>query len=229
MEKLEIWDKVKQPPKDALKEIRGGRLKGMTDINPQWRLKVMTEIFGPCGTGWRYEIVRLWNELGAGEEKAAFALVDVFYKQGDEWSMAVPGIGGNALVAKESAGPRTNDEAYKMAVTDAISTALKALGVGADIYAGKWDGSKYNVPQDQIAPQPVNIGRVNKAVSFFIEEMDKDDWELAPKIQAAYAKLDNDEKLKVHELLDQKVPDAANPQKKYKSLLKDYLNYKDTA
>ena len=156
MNNLEIWDRVKQPPKDALKTIGGGRLKGMTDINPQWRLKVMTEIFGPCGTGWKYEIVRLWNEQGAGEEKAAFALVDVYYKQGEEWSAPVPGVGGNALIARESSGPRTNDESYKMAVTDAISTALKALGVGADIYAGKWDGSRYNVPQEPQAPL-VNI------------------------------------------------------------------------
>lgn len=34
-------------------------------------------------------------------------------------------------------------KAYKMAVTDALSVALKALGVGADIYAGKWTVQKY--------------------------------------------------------------------------------------
>ena len=30
-----------------------------------------------------------------------------------------------------------------MAVTDAIGTAMKMIGVAADIYFGKWDGSKY--------------------------------------------------------------------------------------
>lgn len=149
MSNMDIWDKVKQPPKDALKTIGGGRLKGMTDINPQWRLKVMTELFGPCGSGWRYEVIRTWSEAGVGEERAVFALIDLYYKtETGEWSSPVPGIGGNSLVQKESAGPRTNDEAYKMAITDALSTAMKALGVGADIYAGKWDGSKYNVPVD---------------------------------------------------------------------------------
>ena len=37
-----------------------------------------------------------------------------------------------------------------MAVTDAFSTALKMLGVAADIYAGRWDGSKY---KESLPPQ----------------------------------------------------------------------------
>ena len=40
-----------------------------------------------------------------------------------------------------------------MAVTDAFSTALKMLGVAADIYAGAWDGSKYHETPSAPAPQ----------------------------------------------------------------------------
>jgi len=47
------------------------------------------------------------------------------------------------LVENESKGPHTSDEAYKMALTDALSVAMKALGVAADIYLGMWDGSKF--------------------------------------------------------------------------------------
>lgn len=157
--KTEIWDKVARPPKDALKQIKGGRLKGMTDINPQWRFQVMTELFGPCGIGWRFEVVNIWSEEGANAEKAAFALVNLFIKQDEKWSDAIPGVGGNSLIAKESAGLRTNDEAYKMAVTDALSTAMKAIGVGADIYAGRWDGSKY---AEKEAPPTVKIDQKQK-------------------------------------------------------------------
>ena len=46
------------------------------------------------------------------------------------------------LVVLESKGLRTNDEAFKMAYTDAQSVALKALGFGARIYIGKQD-TKY--------------------------------------------------------------------------------------
>ena len=45
MDNKEIWNKVARPPKTALKQIKGGRLSGMTDISPQWRYEVLTEQF----------------------------------------------------------------------------------------------------------------------------------------------------------------------------------------
>jgi hypothetical protein len=70
-------------------------------------------------------------------------LVSVKVKMNGEWSEPVPGIGGNLLVELEKAGPHTNDEAYKMAVTDGLSVAFKAFGVAAEVYLGNFDGSKY--------------------------------------------------------------------------------------
>lgn len=139
---LSLWNKVARPPAEALKRISGGRLSGMTDISPQWRVKIMTEQFGPIGTGWGYDIVKLWTEPGSDGQVCAFAQVTVWYS-GMVATAPVPGIGGSMLITNESKGPYTSDEAYKMAVTDALSVALKALGVAADIYMGKWDGSKY--------------------------------------------------------------------------------------
>ena len=52
VDNLELWEKFKAVPAAAKKEISGGRLKGMTDINPTWRQKILTEQFGPCGFGW---------------------------------------------------------------------------------------------------------------------------------------------------------------------------------
>lgn len=141
---MEIWNKLKQPPKTALKEIKGGRLKGMTDVNPQWRYQAMTETFGICGIGWKYKIEKTWCEDGSDGVIFAFAEIALYIKQNGEWSEPIPGIGGSQLVLKESGGMYSSDEGYKMAVTDALSVAMKMLGVAADIYAGLWDGSKYN-------------------------------------------------------------------------------------
>jgi molecular chaperone DnaK (HSP70) len=47
------------------------------------------------------------------------------------------------FVAKEKDGPYVNDECFKMALTDAISVACKALGVGADVYWQE-DRTKYD-------------------------------------------------------------------------------------
>ena len=180
-----IWDKVHKPDPTSLKTIGGGRLKGMTDINPQWRLQAATDVFGPCGIGWWYTIKELWTAPGSDGQVMAFARVDVYYRDGDVISSPVEGIGGSMMITNESKKEQqadgatkyvpyqyTNDECYKMAVTDALSVAFKALGFGAEIYAGRWDGSKYlekpkppePTAQDKIKALPEKIRAGMKAV-----------------------------------------------------------------
>jgi hypothetical protein len=139
----QFWDAMSRPPAEALKRISGGRLNGMTDIKPQWRYQVMTETFGPIGVGWKFEIVRMWTEKSDDGQVAQFAHVHLFVRHENEWSEAIPGIGGSFFIVKERAGLHVSDEAVKMAITDALSAAMKMLGVAADIYSGMWDGSKY--------------------------------------------------------------------------------------
>lgn len=146
MEKnLVIYEAVRKAPDNALKKINAGRLKGKSDINPMWRIKILTELFGACGIGWKYEITRQWIESGANGEMAAFCNINLFFKNGDQWSDPIPGTGGSAFVANERNGAYTSDECFKMALTDAISVACKALGVAADVY---WDSdrTKYSEP-----------------------------------------------------------------------------------
>lgn len=148
MDNLEIWGKLQNTPEDAKKPIVAGRLKGFTDINPMFRFKRLTETFGPCGIGWKYTIDKLWLEP-AGEEIKAFCQVSLYYKVDDVWNGPVPGLGGSSFIAKEKSGPYANDECYKMALSDAIGTACKALGMSADVYYAK-DQTKYNTaPKNQ--------------------------------------------------------------------------------
>lgn len=142
-ENLKLWNSVEKPPKEALKEIKGGRLKGMTDIKPQWRYKTMTEQFGMCGVGWKYVVTRKWTEVGSHEQLLCFVDVDLHFQNDGKWSDAIPGTGGSTLVAKESNGLHTSDEGYKMALTDALGVAMAKLGVASEIYMGNWTGSKY--------------------------------------------------------------------------------------
>lgn len=148
MENLEIYNKVRTVPSEAKKSINGGRLKGMTDINPMWRIKVLTEQFGPVGIGWYYEITSQWIEEGANNENVAFTNISLYIKYNNEWSKPIQGTGGSAFIAKESKGLYTSDECFKMSLTDAISVACKALGIGADVYYEK-DRSKYDTTDNQ--------------------------------------------------------------------------------
>lgn len=154
MENLEIYEKVRKVPEEAKKEISAGRLKGMTDINPMWRIKALTEIFGPCGLGWKYKITSQWLESGADGVVSAFCNIDLQYCYEGKWSEPVPGTGGSAFISKERSGMYTSDECYKQALTDAISVAAKALGVGADVYWAK-DRTKYTNPDEGVAECPV--------------------------------------------------------------------------
>lgn len=145
-ENLGIYNAVRSVPANAKKTIKAGRLSGKTDINPMWRLKTLTEQFGPCGFGWKYTITDKRLEQGANGEVAAFVDINLFVNLDGKWSEAIPGTGGSAFVAKEKSGLYTSDECFKMALTDAISVACKALGFGADVY---WeaDESKYSKAQ----------------------------------------------------------------------------------
>lgn len=143
MDNMAIYEAVRQAPKNALREIQAGRLKGKSDINPMWRIKALTEQFGPCGIGWKYEIIKEWLEPGANGEIAAFVDIDLFIKVDGEWSAAIPGTGGSMYVVKENKGLYTDDEAFKKALTDAISVSCKALGFAADVYWNA-DSTKYS-------------------------------------------------------------------------------------
>lgn len=153
MNNMEIYEKVRQCPQNALKPIQAGRLKGKSDINPMWRIKALTELFGACGIGWYYEINRQWQEVGANGEITAFCNISLYIKLNDEWSKPIQGTGGSMFIAKEKNGLYTSDECYKMALTDAISVACKALGVAADVYWNT-DNTKYNRLSQQT--QPIN-------------------------------------------------------------------------
>lgn len=151
MENLGIYESVRKVPQSAQREIQAGRLKGKTDINPMWRIKALTEQFGPCGIGWKYTITDKRLENGANNEVSAFVDIDLYIKVDGEWSDAIPGTGGSAFVASERNGLYTSDECFKMALTDAISVACKALGFGADVYWAK-DATKYTPRPERQQP-----------------------------------------------------------------------------
>lgn len=151
MGNLDLYNKLKVVPAEAIKPIQSGRLKGKSDINPMWRIKTMTEHFGVCGIGWKYVITKQWTET-YGTETKAYCNIDLFVKVDGQWSDAIQGTGGSSEVTMERNGSYVSDECYKMALTDALSVAMKALGVGADIYFEKGKSmdysSKYAMQED---------------------------------------------------------------------------------
>lgn len=162
MDNMELFKSFEKTPEEAKKPIEAGRLKGFTDINPMWRFKRLTEVFGPVGIGWKYVITDKQIVPGADGVLSAFLDILLFYKHNGEWSEGIPGTGGSSFVAKEKNGLYTSDECYKMALSDAIGTACKALGMSADIYFSK-DRSKYTSE-----PEETKMDTVADAANFVI-------------------------------------------------------------
>ena len=174
-----FYDYGRSVPEVAMKPINDGRLKGKSDINPMWRIKTLTEMFGPCGIGWWYEIIdkRLEHDP-ISRQTAAFVEIKLFYidPESDKESHGIPGLGGASFVAQEHRGAYMNDECEKMALTDAISVAAKALGIAADVYFEK-DRTKYDTPQPKEpeaskpeAPKKDNISLKCEECGMFIED-----------------------------------------------------------
>lgn len=165
MENMTLYNKARTVPDEAKKPITAGRLKGMTDINPMYRIKRLTEMFGPCGVGWWYEIVK--REIIDDEmthQRAAFVDIMLYYVDPETGvtSKGIPGTGGASFVAQERNGPYLSDECFKMALTDALSVSCKALGIAADVYWDK-DRTKYTAPEpDNGDPDNGNPNNANE-------------------------------------------------------------------
>lgn len=153
MDNLYIYENSRVCPPEALKTIQAGKLKGKSDINPVWRIKKLTELFGPCGIGWKLCNVHYWTEPGANGEVSAWCSMELRIKVDGQWSDGIEGIGGSMLINTEKGKLVTNDEAFKMAYTDAVSVCCKQLGVAADVY---WqaDRTKYSGSPEPPAPEP---------------------------------------------------------------------------
>lgn len=163
---MRIYDAVRSVPPEAIKPITAGRLKGKSDINPMWRIKVLTEQFGPCGEGWYTEGVRYWTVIQEKSlETAVFCELQLHTKGESGWSAPIYGIGGNTVIAAEKNGLYLDDEAYKKAYTDALSVACKALGIGADVYWNE-DRTKYGDKTEPDASKPKPVAKIDRRQSF---------------------------------------------------------------
>ena len=171
---MERYNRMASPPADALNAISAGRLKGFTDINAQWRIEKMTEEYGECGTGWRFDIVDKQVYTLPDEQIVLFMEIALYTKIGDEWSHPIPGMGGDFIVKMENKGLRANDEAYKMCLTDALGNAMRNLGMAADVYRKKGNsGTKYSRNEQEQPNKPEQAWKKSYGKTYILSENGK--------------------------------------------------------
>lgn len=139
MSNTKIWEALaKTDPAHTKGFQRSGGFKG-TAVKPIYCDQRMTEQFGPCGEGWGINAPK-FQIVPAEKEVLVYCTVSIWHGSREN---IVYGVGGDKIVAMMSSGPRTSDEAFKMAFTDAIGNAMKHLGMSADIHMGLFDDAKY--------------------------------------------------------------------------------------
>jgi hypothetical protein len=154
-ENTKLWDILgRTDPAHTKAFTRGGGFKG-TAIKPMWSYRRMTEEFGPCGEGWGVGEPSFQVVPGSDGEVLVYCTASVWYAAttGVE-RRTVYGVGGDKVVNKFSSGLKSDDEAFKKAFTDAVTNALKLIGVGADVHMGMFDDNKYvNTMREEFADE----------------------------------------------------------------------------
>lgn len=147
---LAIWDKLgKTDPKHTKGFKRAGGFSG-TAIKPIYTTQKMTEVFGPAGKGWGMGEPSFQIVPGVSQEVLVYCTVMLWWTEGDK-RCEVFGVGGDKCITHIKANEQYNrperwendDEAYKKAFTDALSNAMKHIGMSADVHMGLFDDSKY--------------------------------------------------------------------------------------
>ena len=194
MDNMQIYNAGRAVPAEAQKQFSNGKFSG-TDINPMWRIKKLTELFGPAGVGWYVDnVVERCEEHG--ETTMAIVNLELYIKVDGEWSKPIYGTGGNVLLNKG----RASDEGYKMAFTDALSIACKSLGIGADIWFAN-DTTKYTRKNDDDLPFTMDEKK----------QPEKFECELCHKVITPWIGKDGKTKMSVREIAQNSTKEYGQP------------------
>lgn len=145
---LSIWNAVSESKAEALKD---GRVNGQNikSINTTSVFMSLTEQFGPFGQGWGYAILKDENIQGVPILNSAGSVLcnelmhtiqlSLWYMEADKKIECPPQYGHTAFIMKTSNGPKTDFDAPKKSLSDAIKKSASMLGFNADVYLGEWD------------------------------------------------------------------------------------------
>ncbi|CAH7345409.1 conserved hypothetical protein [Vibrio chagasii] len=133
---------------------------GRLSIKTQYRIMRATEIWGPIGVGWGYDVKREWTVKGApimhkGVITEHFEQVHkceiVFWYMHDEKRIEFTQYGDTRKLYMAQGGYFIHDdEVEKKSLSDALGKAMSMTGICADIYLGTYDDSGVMIKAEQM-------------------------------------------------------------------------------
>ena len=149
---MEIWNALNKTNPEFTTKFNKFGGKQLTTIDAHYQIQMMTDLFGPVGKGWKYNVEYKY------QDGLVFAEVCVQYYQDHKWYEYGPVCSVQNL-SKKNGG--LDDEAPKKAMTDAMTKAFSHLGMNADVFLGKFDDSKYVKQMKQEFSQSQKIPQTN--------------------------------------------------------------------
>lgn len=151
---LKMWKSVQKTDPAFTKEYSGpGGFSG-TAVNASYLAMRATDVFGPCGTGWGYDVLedrfdiggpiidKTTKEVLCNSQMHTIKLA-FWYLGADGEKKTVIHYGHTPFITQNKFGVATDFEAPKKSLTDAIGKCLSQLGFSADIRLGLYDDIHY--------------------------------------------------------------------------------------
>ncbi|EHL7666612.1 exodeoxyribonuclease VIII [Salmonella enterica] len=166
LDNLKLWRTVMRTDPRFTKDITGTGFDG-TSVNAEYMIMRATELFGPLGSGWGFEIQEDKLIPGAPMSEPVFndkqivghrflrdadgtliteqhhsMRIRLWYETEDR-DGSVISYGATPYMYKTKHGVKCDGEAPKKSLTDAIKKALSMLGFSADVWLGLYDKPEY--------------------------------------------------------------------------------------
>lgn len=167
---LDFWEKVCQTDEKFTQSFTNARGVNLTAIDPMYRIRTLTEQFGPCGIGWGVRNEK-FDTVHFPPEKSHYDLLTYhaefwYLLEGDihiiPIASDVPFFEYDGVNQKWY---RTQDP-VKSVKTDALTKGISWLGFQADTYMGRFDAhpagdEKKETPDQETAPPPTKKAQQN--------------------------------------------------------------------
>lgn len=138
MDNLRHWTRFEDIDPKFTKQITGKAYKG-TSPNPQYVIKCLTEIFGPVGEGFGWEVIAE-DFIPLGEEVLHWCRICFWHTDRANTFQA---YGQTKALMKTRNGLILDEDAPKKSLTDAIVKAASHVGIAANIFLGRWDDQRH--------------------------------------------------------------------------------------
>lgn len=151
---MQIWSQVDKTDPQYTKAAKVGG-QNITSLNGTAMVMKATEVFGPAGIGFGWNIIEERFDKGAemfsgeGEKRISLGFelnhtvkIMFWFKVNGEQG-EIEQYGCTPYLYKSKYGTTTDGEAPKKSLTDAIKKALSMLGFSADVFMGMFDDRDY--------------------------------------------------------------------------------------